>query len=208
MVTGRDCTNTSVGLVPINDLASGYYEGEMGGLYPNGSNERPADHTADGLALLDQIVPRSTGGDPDDSGLIVFASVGMSNARYVWKEFMRLTLELPNLNPSLRLFPGATGSGLGGVLEEMTHWDDPYWQDPVIGFVPRLEARGYSPEQVQVIWVNVAYDELPDGDFAEFRDQMAEDLAYVLVAARRNLPTTGTARNRNRIGPAGPLSGP
>ena len=39
---GRDCTRTSVGRTPINDLGTGLYLGQyQGGLYPNGLNTPP-----------------------------------------------------------------------------------------------------------------------------------------------------------------------
>jgi len=42
------CNNTSVGLTPLNDLGTGFFQGQQGGLYPNGENERPAEHNAAG----------------------------------------------------------------------------------------------------------------------------------------------------------------
>ena len=53
-----NCSGTSVGLVPIDDLGAGTYQSFQGGLYPGGANARPASHdlAADGaarVALLD-----------------------------------------------------------------------------------------------------------------------------------------------------------
>ena len=39
-----DCTGTSVGFLPLNDLGTGVYQGFQGGLYPGGSDVRPAAH--------------------------------------------------------------------------------------------------------------------------------------------------------------------
>ena len=41
-------------LVPLTDLGTGKYEGFEGGLYPDGTNTRPASHEAAGLALARQ----------------------------------------------------------------------------------------------------------------------------------------------------------
>ena len=46
-----DCTQISVGKTPLNDLGTGTYQGQQGGLYPGGSNTRPAVHDRD----LDRI---------------------------------------------------------------------------------------------------------------------------------------------------------
>jgi hypothetical protein len=74
-----NCANTSVGLTPLDDLGAGPYKGFEGGLYPGGSNARPAAHDAAGLALANAIVPLDTLGNPSPTGRIVFISIGMSN---------------------------------------------------------------------------------------------------------------------------------
>src|SRR6266851_3549298 len=55
-LTGANCNDitfnaadTSLPLVPLNDLGTGTYLGFQGGLYPNGSNVRPATHDAAGV---------------------------------------------------------------------------------------------------------------------------------------------------------------
>lgn len=47
-----DCTLTSTGKTPLNDLGAATYLGAMGGLYPNGTNIRPSAHY-----LRDEAVP-------------------------------------------------------------------------------------------------------------------------------------------------------
>lgn len=43
--SGSDCSGTSTGMVPINDLAAGVYLGQyQGGLYPNGLDTPPLAH--------------------------------------------------------------------------------------------------------------------------------------------------------------------
>ncbi|MCH5375782.1 MAG: hypothetical protein JJ992_17560, partial [Planctomycetes bacterium] len=42
-------------LVPLTALGKERYQGFEGGLYPDGKNERPADHEAAGLALAKQV---------------------------------------------------------------------------------------------------------------------------------------------------------
>ena len=46
-----NCAGTSTGMIPVNDLGPGFYKGVQGGLYPGGSNLRPATHEAAGVAI-------------------------------------------------------------------------------------------------------------------------------------------------------------
>ncbi len=39
-----NCGVTAVNFTPLNDLGMGSYLGSQGGLYPNGSNQKPAAH--------------------------------------------------------------------------------------------------------------------------------------------------------------------
>lgn len=41
-----DCTRSSLGLVPLTDLAPGSYQASPGGLYPGGTNALPSAHAA------------------------------------------------------------------------------------------------------------------------------------------------------------------
>src|ERR1051326_6159472 len=75
-----DCSRTSTGMVPLNDLGTGLYLGQFqGGLYPNGFNAPPQAHAAEGLARAAAIQPLNTLGQPDANGKYVLLSIGMSN---------------------------------------------------------------------------------------------------------------------------------
>src|SRR5438477_6195564 len=76
-----DCSLTITGNVPLNDLGHGSYRGFIAGLYPAGSNTRPAAHAAAALAIAtDQIKPLNAAGNSDSAnGRIVMISIGMSN---------------------------------------------------------------------------------------------------------------------------------
>jgi hypothetical protein len=74
------CGQTSVGFVPLNDLGTGSYLGSQGGLYPNGSNMKPAAHAQAGLDIAQTIQPLNGTGQVDEAnGRIVLLSIGMSN---------------------------------------------------------------------------------------------------------------------------------
>ena len=81
-VAASDCSKTSVGFVPLNDLGAGLYKGKPGGLYPNGSNLRPLPHENAGLQISKNITPLNTSGQPDPNGRVVLVSIGMSNTTH------------------------------------------------------------------------------------------------------------------------------
>jgi len=86
----------------------GQATGFRGGLYPNGSNKRPAQHEAAGLDLSRQIQPLATDGRVDDqNGRILFISIGMSNTATEFGAFSRLAEQKAELNPKVVLLNGA-----------------------------------------------------------------------------------------------------
>src|SRR5262249_48599445 len=58
----QNCSGTSTGRVPLDDLGVGTYLGFVGGLYPGGQNARPPAHEAAGLAAAAGVVPRLSNG--------------------------------------------------------------------------------------------------------------------------------------------------
>ncbi|MFQ5799201.1 MAG: hypothetical protein ACE5H0_11010, partial [Bacteroidota bacterium] len=87
----QNCSSTSVGFVPLNDLGSGEYQGFQGGLYPDGSNDIPAAHLAAGLELAQQIEPLNSAGQPDPvNGTYVLFAIGLSNTTQEFQEFLPL----------------------------------------------------------------------------------------------------------------------
>src|SRR6187399_1032737 len=76
---------------PLTDFGSVTYRGFQGGLYPNGSNQRPATHNTAGLAIAQGIKPLGSSGAVDETnGKIVWMSVGMSNTTQETQEFLSL----------------------------------------------------------------------------------------------------------------------
>src|SRR5512139_4255641 len=73
-------------LPPLVDLGPGQsYQGQEGGLYPGGSNVRPAAHDAAGQKIARGIVPLAADGNPDpDNGKIVIMPVSVSNGYGAW----------------------------------------------------------------------------------------------------------------------------
>ena len=91
---GKDCSITSVGLTPLNDMsASDDYFGENGGLYGNGMNSLPITdpHWQEAYQATLLVRPRNASGQIDDlNGMIGLISIGMSNTRYEFNTFMNI----------------------------------------------------------------------------------------------------------------------
>src|SRR5436190_18546265 len=151
-----DCSLTSTGIIPLNDLGSGSYQGFTAGLYPAGSDTPPAAHAAAALAIAtDQIKPLDASGNPDSvNGRVVMVSIGMSNTtqEFASKGTQNFKLRAdadPAKNPQLILVDGAQGG------QDATAWIDP--SAPTWSTVnQRLAAAGVTPQQVQVAWLKQA----------------------------------------------------
>ncbi len=140
--------------LPLTDLGDAAYvrmDGQVtiftGGLYPGGSNTRPASMEAAGQAIAAQIVPLDASGVADPvNGRIVMISLGMSNTQMEFQAFMDSAHRDSRVNPSLTIVSGA----LGGQTAD--RWVDPASQD-WLELDARLNHAGVSPLQVEVAWV-------------------------------------------------------
>lgn len=171
---------------PLNDLGSGEYvrmdgtaTGVIGGLYPGGSNVRPAAHEAAGIALAQQITPLNENGQPSENGRIVLISAGMSNTAAEFIEFVRLWRVDDSINTQLAIVNGAQP----GQTAEI--WADPnaqVWQD-LINF---LATGGLTPLQVQVAWVKLTH--IGPGDFPIKAEVLQADLEHVARNLKLHFP--------------------
>ncbi len=160
---GVDCTVTSVGITPLNDLGAGLYLGQFqGGLYPQGVNAPPTAHRAAGLERARTITPRDTAGDPDPVGSYVLLSIGMSNTTQefcsgngalpctAWSFTGQAAADSRVEDLHLRIANGALGSQVAAT------WDSP--TDPNYDRVRDsvLAPQGLSESQVAAAWVKLA----------------------------------------------------
>ena len=123
---GANCSNTSVGIVPLSD-GDGLYDG---------GNTIPQSHV---IAAPD-IVPVG--------GVVGVASLGMSNGFQEWGEFMSTVSTLGNVAESLRFANGAVG---GQPMSEWANPSDNAWDVSV----SRIAAAGLSVGQIQVVWMKM-----------------------------------------------------
>ena len=158
-----DCTVTSVGFSPLNDLGSGLYLGQFqGGLYPGGANAAPSAHAAEGRSRALAIQPLDVNGNPAVAGKYVLLSIGMSNTT---QEFCSQPGTLPcnawtfmgqaAVNPRANNTTLVIANGaLGG--QTAASWDSP--TDPNYDRVRNnvLAPQGLSEAQVQAVWIKGA----------------------------------------------------
>lgn len=166
---------------PLNDLGPGTYtrdgESEQGGLYPDGSNQRPMDHDIAGQAIAAAITPRGPDGSPTppaQGGKIGLLALGMSNANMEFSgghEFAddafinRANGQIPLDHPdkakadSVVLVSGAIG---GCAAVDWADATNDCWADAKTLFTD----AGLSRLQVEVIWMEQAVSH-PSGEFRE-----------------------------------------
>lgn len=163
--TGAKCSaistnvaGTSSPLVPIPDLGTASYLGSQGGLYPSGSNTRPATHEADGVAFANSIQPLDANGNPDPNGKYVLLAIGMSATHTLYLGFQGEVSADPTVDKThLVLVNGAQDNATAGNFAQLNH---PVWTDILSYFLPQSNV---TANQVVAAWINdVSY---PKGTF-------------------------------------------
>jgi hypothetical protein len=153
---------TAHSATPMNDLGSGLYlDAFQGGLYPNGSDDVPAAHAAEGVARSLAIQPRNLLGEPAADGKYVLVSIGMSNTTQEFCSRMQGVCQPFSFMGQAAAHPAVDHSSLvivdgaaGGRPAD--GWDSP--TDPDYDRVANevLAPNGLSEQQVQAAWVKVA----------------------------------------------------
>jgi hypothetical protein len=186
-------SQTSVGYPPINDLGTGTWRGVQGGLYANGSNQRPTPHNLAGIAIARQIQPLNAAGMVDTAnGKIVWLSVGMSNTTQETQAFIPLTDTLSIKNPKLQLVDGAQG---GQDINIIINPSDPFWTT----INSRLQQAGLTPAQVQVIWFKQAEKNPTDTAFATYPDALKAKFKIAMRIIKAKFPNAKLCYLTSRI---------
>ncbi len=171
---GKICERDFTGFTPITEIGSGMYLGQaQGGLFPGGSNERPAAHTQAGVAAAQAIAPVD--------GNVCLISIGMSNTYQKWAMFMTQGVgSVPNLHPALRVGNGAVGSHPVDTTADPNH---SVWNS----IDNQIAGSGCSPQQVQVVWMLHA-ERGPMGTFMDEADRYHDDLRSTAINLADHFP--------------------
>jgi hypothetical protein len=174
--TTWDQTGTSYPEVDLPDLGTGSYMGSEGGLYPGGTNVRPPDHEADGLALAQAIVPLDGDGNYDPNGKYVLLSIGVSISRTLFTQFQLTEQVDPALNPSLVIVNGAID---GTDSPNYANFSDGSWQTILNFYLPY---QNVTAKQVVAVWLNDPHSQ-PKGTYPADMAQQESDV----IAALQNM---------------------
>jgi hypothetical protein len=171
-------------LKALPELGEGRYQGQQGGLYPGGKNERPAAHEAAGLALAKAVRPLDRDGKPADDGKIVLLSVGMSNTSQVSQGFAAALRGAKGVNPRFLFVNGAQGGMTAQAIQSgRSGSGQRYW-----GTVDeRLGAAGVTAAQVQAVWIKQA-DAGPSEGFPGYARKLEGELGNIVRLLRGRFP--------------------
>ena len=179
-VYGSDCTDSTVGLVPLTEL-SGSYLGQPGGLYPGGLNVPPAAHDSAGKAISLQFLPLDTAGVIDPvNGVWVLLSVGMSNCTQEFTAFMAGLVGDTTLHPRLRIVDGAQG---GQTAFKIQHDTASFWNT----IDTRLATAGFTRKQVQAVWMKEA-DASPSSPFPGHANILRDEFIKIAQVVKSKYP--------------------
>jgi lysophospholipase L1-like esterase len=187
----QGCGRTSVGFLPLTEMGSSTYEGEPGGLYPNGSNAMPGAHLGEGLERARAIGPLDKEGRPSGTGRYVFMSIGMSNTTQEFSAFKPLADADGLKDPRLVIVDAAQG---GVTATDWSNPNCPCWTQAV----NRLQQAGVSAGQVTTAWIKLA-ERQPSGDWPVHAQMLHENIVRVLQQLPAKFPNLRIAYLTSRI---------
>lgn len=178
-------------LTPLPDLGTGRYQEFEGGLYPEGRNDRPAEHEAAGVALAAQVRPLDAQGRPADDGKIVLLGIGFSNTVQAFNGFQEAVAADHEVNPHLVLVNGAVGGRSAAMIQNP---DDQklgtqYWAT----VDERLQAAHVTREQVQAVWIKETDPAPHQGGFPKYTQTLERELTKIVQVLPRRFPNARLA---------------
>lgn len=188
-----DSPGDSADLVPLTELKSGTYRGEMGGLYGGGRNEPSEAQQATARRAAAQIEPVDRWGFPNPGGKIVLLSIGMSNTTQEFSRFKQLADADEKKSKRLVIVDGAQG---GQAAQQWSRPDAPPWGRAE----DRLYMEGVTPAQVQVLWIKQAeISPARLGEFPSHARTLADNIIRILNIAYERFPNLRLAYLSSRI---------
>lgn len=190
-----NCSNVSTGLIPLTQLGAGTYQSFQGGLYPAGSNTRPAAHESAGLSQSYLIRPRDAKGLPRPDGKIVLLSIGMSNTTQEYSVFRTMANADPQKSEKILIVDGAQGGMSADRIYDLnTSTAQQFWQT----VEQRLTQSGATAKQVQVVWMKQA-DANPLLTFPQDAQRLKNELVTISQILKQKYPNLRTIYLSSRI---------
>jgi hypothetical protein len=189
---GQNCNGSSTGRIPLTDLGQGTYQGFVAGLYPNGTNQRPAAHEAAGVQIAANLQPRDLAGNVDvQNGRIVLLSIGMSNTTQEFSTWLPISNADPQRSARVVVVDGAQGGQHAGVI---VNPNAQFWT--VIE--QRLATAGVSVQQVGALWIKQAVAQ-PSGGFPAHATSLQSLLAEIVRITKQKYPNVALCYLSSRI---------
>jgi PKD repeat protein len=169
---------------PLNDLGTGSYNGQEGGLYPNGTDQRPAAVETLAEKLAAQVAPLDANGNVNTaSGKVALLSIGMSNTALEWNGGAGAFEPVANADPSKNGDVVVVNGAQFGA--DANAWADPnsyVWN----AAQQSLQQASVTVKQVEVVWLKEALAVPAQyGGFLPAAQKLQSDLE----AIARNLKT-------------------
>ncbi len=186
-----DCSKTQTHKTPLNDLGTGFYQGYQGGLYPGGTNLRPASHDRD-LDRTGRMVLLDAAGLPDSAnGKFVLISIGNSNASEEFTTFLLDAYADPSRNDRLQIVDCAEPSQTSDIIRDPAA---PYW----IFVDMTIAAAGATPLQVQSVWLKDARPN-PTESWPDSALVYEDDLRAIVQILKVHFPNLRSVYHTSRI---------
>jgi hypothetical protein len=171
-----------VSQLPAFDRGGKYLGQYEMGLYPGGCREMPVAHREAGQRIAATVQPLDVAGARDEKqGKIIALVMGHSNCNQYFAELqIALQENAGQLHPRFEMLNAAVG---GQQLQEIRPLQGKVW-DKAAGL---LAQPGYSPQQVQVLFLHTTYhnwknvNEHPPREFPQVMQQMQADMEAVLA---------------------------
>lgn len=190
IAVAADCSKTSTGLSPLIAPFFTTYRSFSGGLYPNGSNERPPAQETGGRSQAAAVLPRDAAGNPNgQSGMVVLLSIGFSTTEF--SAFQTLANTDSQVNPKVQLVNGAQS---GWSADRIVADPNTYWS----GVEQLIMAAGVTDAQVQAAWVDLA-DAMPALPFPDDATNLQSEIQSVIRMAGSRYPNLRLVYLSSRI---------
>jgi hypothetical protein len=169
-------------LILLTELGATRYQEFQGGLYPDGGNQRPADHERAGRDLAAKVGPRDPRGRPSPDGKVGLISICFSDLTHVFSLFKKHAIADPEVSPQVVLVSGPDGLTAASRIVDPAGGNR-YWMK----MEAELRQAGVEPRQVQVVWIAQA-DPHPTSKFPEHARLLQAEITQILNELSKRFP--------------------